>query len=209
MSNRVLILTLAVITAACGQSQPYGEDSAVTATPEQADSGAEPRSDDVAAGATPRVIPRFATPQNAPCLDQSETITELIQAFDEGAIPQPHEFAASWVAIGFLDSTPSLNCDGVMRAGVFEKVILAGADSVEIDMIGMGSQTRAAVLDDELGLTFHVDFGGDGFPEYRCKLTDRGTLACLSGRGEWVTGWELKRMPFEDHQRASRNRPSR
>ena len=82
--------------------------------------------------------------------------------------------------------------------------MLADQYSIELDLIGSGLQTRTMTPDDQQGMTFPVDFGGDSAPEYRCRLTDRGTLACLFGRGDWIGGVEFSMMSVTDDQRASR-----
>lgn len=149
-------------------------------------------------------IPRYSTPQDMPCSDQPRSIEELVAAFDRGHMPEPSQVNGTWVAIGLVDDSPRLNCTGVTRGKVFEWVMLADHYSIEIDMIGMFLQTTRMTPDDQQSVTLLVDFGGDSMWEYRCRLTDRGTLACLYGRGDWIRGVEFKMMPVTDDQRAHR-----
>jgi len=78
-------------------------------------------------------------------------------------------------------------------------------DSIELDKIGTYLQTPKLILNDDQSVTFPVEHGGDGGPEeYPCRTTDRGTLACLTGKDEWLWGVEFRMMPVTDTQRASR-----
>jgi hypothetical protein len=153
-------------------------------------------------------VPRYSTPQNMPCSDQPRSLKQLVAAFDRGHRPAPTQINGTWVAIGLLRYSPSLNCTGVTRGGrVFEWVMFVAHDSVEIDMIGRDLLATTLTLDSAQAATFSADFGADGGPdEYRCRLTDRGTLACLTGRANWLGGMELKKMTVTDGQRASRIR---
>jgi hypothetical protein len=148
-------------------------------------------------------VARYSIRQDAPCPGQPRSAQELVSAFEGGQFPDASHLSGTWVAIGVVDSSPSLNCDGIMRGPVFEWVMVAAQDSIEIDMIGMPPQTWAVKTGPRESIAFPVDFGGDGLPEYRCRLTDQKTLACLSGQGEWVHGIEFRKMSVRQDQRAS------
>jgi hypothetical protein len=148
-------------------------------------------------------VARSSIRQDAPCPGQPQSVQELVSAFEGGQFPDASRLSGTWVAIGFLNSSPSLNCDGVVRGPALEWVMVADQDSIEIDMIGMPPQTWALKPDPRECISFPVDFGGDGLPEYRCRLTDQETLACLSGQGEWVHGIEFRKMSVRQEQRAS------
>jgi hypothetical protein len=126
-----------------------------------------------------------------------------VNAFEGGQFPGASHLSGTWVAIGFVSSSPSLNCDGVMRGPAFEWVMVADQDSIEIDMIGMPPQTWTLKSEARESIAFPVDFGGDSLPEYRCRLTDQERLACLSGQDEWVHGIEFRKMSVRQDQRAS------
>ena len=143
-------------------------------------------------------IPKNAVPQNLPCSDQPRSMKELMAAFDKGRIPPPLEMTGSWVAIGFLGDgeTPSFNCNGVMRGPKFEWVIHANQYSIEMDIIGTTHQQRTLKADNGGSLVLQVDFGGDGIPPYKCRITDRKTLACILRARGGTVGVEFKKMPL-------------
>jgi hypothetical protein len=147
-------------------------------------------------------LPRYSTSQNAPCIDQPRSLAELADAFEKGRVPSVVELTRSWVAIGFVGDAPSLNCAGVTRAGRFEWVMVATEDSIEIDMIGAHPHRTPVVLDRGPELTLAVDFEADDLVEFRCRLTARGTLACLFGEQPWSRGVEFKKGPVEETRRA-------
>lgn len=94
---------------------------------------------------------------------------------------------------------PSLNCNGVRRGGKFEFVMVANQFSIELDAIGMSyAQTVKAKPDRAGSVEFPVDFDGDNLPVYRCRVTQRGTLACLVA--VYGQGVEFKKMPVEKDQ---------
>lgn len=145
-------------------------------------------------------MPMHPTPQNAPCADQPKSFGELIDAFNAGQSPSPSQVNGVWVAIGFVDdSSSSLNCSGVTRAQTFEWVMIANQYSVEIDMLGVYDQMSTLTPDNQDSLALPVDYQGDSAADYKCRLTNRGTLACLDG----PTGVEFKKMPVKGNQRAN------
>src|SRR5262245_12990225 len=103
-------------------------------------------------------LPKNPVLQNRPCADQPRSIKQLMDAFDKGRIPLPRELTGSWVAIGLLGDTPSLNCDGVKRGQKFEWVILANQYSVEMDIIGTYHQKATLKQDNGGSLALPVDF---------------------------------------------------
>src|SRR5919112_2757396 len=138
-------------------------------------------------------IPRYSTPQNVPCADQPRSIDQLVAAFGQGHSPGPGKANGTWVAIGFLSGSASLNCAGITRGGkVFETVIIVDDDRIEIDRLGTYLQTATMTRGKDQTVTFAIDDGADAGPEeYGCRLTKRGTLACLAGRDEWIYGIEF------------------
>jgi len=114
------------------------------------------------------------------------------------------EMTGTWVAIGNLSDPPgevrSLNCSGEKRGKVFEFVLVTNGYSVELHAVGMISLQKVRIRpDSQGGVEFReVDFGGDGetLDNYHCRLTNRGTLACLIG----VVGVEFKKMSIEKSQ---------
>jgi len=107
------------------------------------------------------------------------------------------------VEIGEVYNDPSsqnsLNCSGVKRASKFEFVLVAVGYSVELHAIGMTYPQKVMMRPDHKGsVEFPVDFGADEGPEtYRCRLTTRGTLACLV---DAYRGSEFKRMKVDAGQ---------
>ena len=161
----------------------------------QNSSGANPSSEE---------IPRDFVAQNSPCVDQPRSFKELKASFEKGRRPLASEMTGSWVEIGDLNDPPgevqSLNCSGEKRGRVFEFVLVATGYSVELHAVGMiAPQTARMKPDSEGGVEFReVGFGGEGtLDNYHCRLTKRGTLACLLGK---FTGAELKKMLVERSQ---------
>jgi hypothetical protein len=81
--------------------------------------------------------------------------------------------------------------------------MIANQYSIEIDMIGSHVQLRTLTPDDHASVALAVDFEGDSLPVYRCRLTNRGTLACLFGEPDWIRGVEFRKMPVKASQRAN------
>ena len=152
----------------------------------------------------PDEVPRNSIPQNTPCADQPKSLKELTTSFDKGRIPLATEVSGSWVAIGFVGNglsanNPSLNCSGVKRGTKFEFVLIADSYSVELDAIGMTNPQTVKMEPDHRGsVQFPVDFAGDSLPVYRCRLTQRRTLACLVAA--YAQGVEFKKLPVEEDQ---------
>lgn len=89
----------------------------------------------------------------------------------------------------------SLNCSGVKRGSKFEFVLVAKGYSAELRAIGTSVQKVVMKPDHKGSVEFPVDFEADEGPEtYRCRLTKRGTLTCLSGA---FTGMEFKKINVE------------
>lgn len=143
--------------------------------------------------------------QNLPCVDQPRSLKELVAAFEKGRRPVASEMTGSWVEIGNIIEQPvdvpkRLNCSGVTQQNKLEFVLVAGGYSLELHAVGMaGRQTGRMKPDNEGGVEFReVDFGGEGtLEDYHCRLTRRGTLACLIGTSQGV---EFKKMVVEESQ---------
>ncbi len=139
-------------------------------------------------------LPKNAIVQHSPCTDQPRSMEELTNTFKKGRVPSTSEIVGTWVAIGtFSTDGPSLNCSGLMRGNKLEGVLDAGEGYVDTHIIGVQNQTTPLVWGKEGALTFDVDFGGEGHPVFRCRLTPRATLTCLVG-GE---GWEFMKMSVD------------
>ena len=127
-------------------------------------------------------VPRDSIPQYIPCTDQPKSFTELSGSFAAGRLPSPSDVTGSWALIGIWvhkDSRPDLNCNGVKRGRKFEWILVAHGYSVEVDSIGTKRQTTIFKPDHKGNLTFSIDLEGDYVPNFRCRLTQRNTLACL------------------------------
>lgn len=157
-------------------------------------------------------IPRYAVPQNAPCVDQPKSIAELAASYRQGRFPLASEVTGTWVEIGAVSEFPanryqttphptiyrSLNCSGEVRGDKFEFVLVANGYSVELHAIGTYVQKVTMQPDHKGSLTFPVDFEADEGPDtYGCRLTRRNTLACLSGT---FGGVEFKKMAVKPKQ---------
>ena len=144
-------------------------------------------------------IPKNAVPQTSPCADQPRSMKELMAAFDKGRIPSPLEMTGSWVAIGYVGDgeTPSFNCNAVMRGPKFEWVIRANQYSVLMEIIGTTAQKTTLKPDTGGSLAMRVEFGGDTTPVYKCRLTQRKTLACIFRGPGGTTGVQFKKIPLK------------
>ena len=160
----------------------------------------------VSADSSSDEIPPHSTPQNAPCLDQPRSLSELSASFQRGRFPQASQISGSWVEIGTVDASPytdepaSLNCSGIRRGSKFEFVLIVNGYSLELHAIGASSPQKVSIEPDHQGsIEFpEVDFGGEGtLDNYRCRLTNRKTLACLLGS---YRGAEFKKITIKLEQ---------
>ena len=68
---------------------------------------------------------------------------------------------------------------------------------MEVHAIGTSVQRVRMEPNHKGSVTFSVDVGGDeGYDDYTCRLTQRGTLACVDAD----RGVEFKRMKVADSQ---------
>jgi len=144
--------------------------------------------------------------QQSPCAGQSRSRSELARSFDKGRIPSPSEITGSWVSIGnFAQERINLDCSGLRRENTFEEVLLVKAYVVEPYVIGTPYPEPTTLDRDKAGsLSFFHEFGGDASPVYRCRLTHRGTLACLID--VYRAGSEFKKMQVTRNQLCQKNR---
>ena len=152
----------------------------------------------VSAGTSSEEIPRYAIPQNGPCVGQPKSHRELAALFARGRVPLASEITGTWVQIGdvYKDSAVgnSLNCSGIRRGGAFEFVLVADGFSVALHPIGTYSQKAVMKPNHKGSVEFPVDFEADEGPEtYTCRLTKRGTLACVDAD----TGEEFKKTKVD------------
>jgi hypothetical protein len=122
----------------------------------------------------------------------------MAAAFQRGRQPLPAQLTGTWVEIGELSDYPSsppfrsLNCSGEMWGDKFEFVLVADGYSAKLHAMGTYAQKVRMQPDGKGAVEFPVDFEADEGPQtYRCRLTRRGTLACLIGAYD---GAEFKRM---------------
>jgi hypothetical protein len=155
-----------------------------------------------------------AIPQNSPCASQPRSLSELTASFDKGRAPSAKELAGVWVEIGSFDygmqvvddGVPphfrSLNCTGIMRGEKFEFAMTGTSYAyvMELHLVGSSGAWRERMEPNHKGSS--VDFSlcsdGDcsGRNRYRCRLTQRGTLACINKGG----GNEFRKMKVADSQ---------
>jgi hypothetical protein len=152
----------------------------------------------VSAATSSEEIPRDAIPQNAPCVDQPKSHREMAASFAQGKVPLASQMTGTWVQIGDVYKDPatknSLNCSGIRRGGAFEFVLVANGYSVALHPIGTYSQKAVMRPNHKGSVEFPVDFEADEGPEtYTCRLTKRGTLACVDAD----TGEEFKKMKVD------------
>ena len=152
-------------------------------------------------------LPMNAAPVFKPCTDQPRTTKAFIASYSRGRAPTRADLMGAWVAIGIgygPPSRPDLNCAGLVRgtSGVFESVIVPQRDSVEVDMIGMGLYRIPLSFDAHGDLLLPIEEGGDYAVDYKCRVTDRRTLACLTATARAIIfGTEYRRMPVRGSQR--------
>jgi hypothetical protein len=92
------------------------------------------------------------------------------------------------------------NCAGLQRGTVFEHVLTVERDSVTNDYwytYFRNEHTRDA----KGSLTILIEEGGDEYLVYHCRLTRRGTLACIDAPSN--QGLEFKRMNAPPERRRS------
>jgi len=149
-------------------------------------------------------LPQDSIPENAPCVGQPRSRTELGKSFQQGRFPLASQITGTWVEIGDVANDPSsehlsLNCSGVKRGSKFEFVLVVSGYSVELHEVGMTYPQKVTMEPNRMGYVgFPVDLSADEGPDtYRCRLTRRGTLACLVHA---YRGVEFKKMTAEKEQ---------
>jgi len=156
-----------------------------------------------------------AVPQDSPCASQPRSLSELAASFDKGRAPSAKELAGVWVEIGSFDygmqvaddeEIPphfrSLNCTGIMRGKTFE-FATTGTDYayvMELHLVGSSGVWRERMepnhKSSSVGFSLCSDGECSGRNGYRCRLTQRGTLACINRGG----GNEFRKMKVADSQ---------
>jgi hypothetical protein len=110
------------------------------------------------------------------------------------------------VEIGDVNKNPythseraMLNCAGLKRGSKFEFVLVANNYTVQLHAIGMTYPQKITMnTSHDENVEFSVDFAADEGPDtYRCRLTKRGTLACLIKN---YRGAEFKKVAVETRQ---------
>jgi hypothetical protein len=139
-------------------------------------------------------IPVHSIPQNSPCNDQPKSLKELTKVFDKSRTPSPQELTGTWVQVAEFGETPTLNCSGLKRGPKLEWVMIAKGYSLQLSVIGTHFQTTKIKADDAGSVWFPVDFDGDDTPIYKCRITQRKTLACLES--VYREGKAIKDLPL-------------
>jgi len=168
--------------------------------------------------ATTTENPDHPVPQNSPCASQPRSLSGLTASFKKGRAPSAQELKGTWIEIGSFnhgilppddelprDEIPppsrSLNCTGIMRGNKFEFAMI-GVDYdwvMEFHVAGSGGGGRDRLEPNHRGsveFSFCSDGDCSGRVLYDCRLTTRGTLACVGGDG----GAEFKKMKVEARQ---------
>lgn len=154
-----------------------------------------------------RDVPMYATPVLKPCKDQPCTKDAFVSSYLRSRAPTRSDLTGAWVAIGIGYGSiprPDLNCTGLVRgtSGVFESVLVPQHDSVEVDMIGMDFYRIPLSFHQNGELLLPIEEGSDYPINFKCRLTNRRTLACLTATtGEFIEGREYRQMPVRGSQR--------
>ena len=170
----------------------------------------------VPSAATPEEpLPRERIPQVSPCANQPRSLSELTDSFNKGRVASVSELKGTWVEIGDVDNGTrshyrSLNCTGIMRGKKFEFAMIGESYDwvMELHAIGYEIQRLRMEPNHKGSMEFSVDLLADGAEEvYTCRLTQRGTLACVDVMTGWgikrkdpTSGEEFKRMKIADSQ---------
>jgi hypothetical protein len=158
-------------------------------------------------------IPLEPIPQNSPCASQPRSLGELTVSFNKGRAPSAPELVGIWVEVGdfnsgmrpLSDETPphfrSLNCTGITRGKKFEFAMIGVSYAYVMEVHAYGSSTayRDRMRPNHKGsVEFSVCRDGDCSSDdvYFCRLTQRGTLACIDGD----SGSEFRKMKVADTQ---------
>lgn len=151
-------------------------------------------------------IPVDPIPQNSPCASQPRSLRELTASFGKGRAPSAQELVGVWVEIGNFNSVDrphfrSLNCTGILRGTKFEFAMIGEryAYVMEVHAYGSSSAYRMRMEPNHKGsVQYSVCRDGDCSSEdvYLCRLTQRGTLACVDGD----SGNEFRKMKVADSQ---------
>lgn len=158
-------------------------------------------------------IPIEPVAQDSPCAGQPKSLRELTASFNKGRAPSAQELVGAWVEVGDFnsgmrphsDETPphfrSLNCTGITRGNKFEFAMIgvSYAYVMEVHAYGSSGAYRTRMEPNhKRSLKYFVCSDGDCSAEdaYYCRLTQRGTLACIDGDG----GSEFRKMNVADTQ---------
>lgn len=157
-------------------------------------------------------IPIDPIAQNSPCASQPKSLRELAVSFRKGRAPSAQELVGTWVEIGnfnhgmrpLSDEAPahfqSLNCTGITRGKKLEFAMIgvSYAYVMELHAYGSGAAFRVRMEPNRNGLRYSACRDEDCSSEdvYHCRLTQRGTLACIDGD----SGNEFRKMKVADSQ---------
>jgi len=135
-------------------------------------------------------------------------------SFNKGRAPSAQEIVGVWVEIGNFNNGMqpldneirphfrSLNCAGIMRGKKFEFAMIGEnyAYVMELHVVGSSRAWRERMEPNHKGSSVDFSFCSDGDCSgrnvYSCRLTQRGTLACIGGD----SGNEFRKMKVADSQ---------
>jgi hypothetical protein len=158
-------------------------------------------------------IPIDPIPQNSPCASQPRSLSELTASFSKGRAPSAQELVGAWVEVGDFNNGMqplnneirphfrSLNCTGIMRGRKFEFAMIGESDAyvMELHVVDSSGAWRERMQPNHKGsVELSVCRDGDCSTKdvYFCRLTQRGTLACIGGD----SGNEFRKMRVADSQ---------
>jgi len=151
-------------------------------------------------------IPVDPIPQNSPCAGQPRSLSELTASFSKGRAPSAQQLVGAWVEIGNFNNVDrphfrSLNCTGILRGTKFELAMIGESYAyvMEVHAYGSSSTYRMRKEPNHKGsVEYSACSDGDcsGEDVHFCRLTQRGTLACVDGD----SGNEFRKMKVADSQ---------
>lgn len=160
-------------------------------------------------------IPEKPIPQDSPCADQPRSLSEVTASFNKGRAPSVQELKGTWVEIGNFDygmlaiddelrqpHFRSLNCTGIRRGKKLEFAMMGDSHAyvMELHVVGSSGAWRETMEPNNKGGSVDFSLCRDedcsGKNVYRCRLTQRGTLACIGDN----SGNEFRKMRVADSQ---------
>jgi hypothetical protein len=159
-------------------------------------------------------IPEKPIPQDSPCASQPRSLSELTASFNKGRAPSVQALKGTWVEIGNFNygmlpiddeirqpHFRSLKCTGIMRGKKFEFAMVGESNAyvMRLHVVDSSGTWRERMEPNHKGsveISFCSDGDCSGRNGYYCRLTQRGTLACIDGH----SGNEFRKMKVADSQ---------